>query len=192
MTLPTPGDPRPPLAGVHRWLLGMVTLALAIGVVVMHSLGVGHHGPTLGHHDSAVSQHAVAQDTVAQDTVAHDAIAQDGVATMQAEAVTSGHSAGHGAAAHDLDRVATPEPVMAAAVGSGPDIASTEVGHGSMAVCLAVLPLLLLLHRLGDRAWFARAQSSARRHRHGLQTSWLSLPPGRASPSLSELCILRT
>lgn len=191
VTLPPPDDTRPPLAGVHRWLLGMVTLALAIGVVVMHSLGIGHHGPALGHHGVASAQHDPAS-ARPDSAIAQHATDHDDVFTTPGGAVASGHSAGHGVAAQDLGRVASPEHVVAAAVGDGPVLAVPEVGHGSMAVCLAVLPLLLLLRRLGDRAWFARAQSSARRHRHGLQASWLILPPGRAGPSLSELCILRT
>ena len=52
--VPARGDARRRPLGMRRWLLGTVTLALALGVVVMHSLGVGHHGALSGHVSTAV------------------------------------------------------------------------------------------------------------------------------------------
>ena len=169
------GDARTRLTGVRRWVLGSVTLALAIGVVVMHSLGLGHHGPSLQHPGSVTAPHGAHLDSMS--VVA---------ATAAAGAGSVGHASGH--VSPDADAAASVE----VAPGAGPAVAISAAGPGAMAVCLAVLPVLLLLRRGGDRAWFARALPRARRLVHGARSSSSTRPPGRAGPTLSELCILRT
>jgi hypothetical protein len=150
---------------VPRLLRALGTLVLALGVVVMHSLGVGHHGPT----PSAATASA----------------------TATAPAVTAHHAAGHSVAGHGT----VDAPASVAVEGHGPGLATAATAataRGAMVTCLAVLPFLLLLRRPGDRAWFARALASVTRPLAGLPSSFFCLPPGRAAPSLSELCILRT
>ena len=182
MTLRTPGDARPRLTGLRRWLLGTLTLVLAVGVVVMHALGVGHHGAAVGAPTGAAASHA----TGGHASGDHDpgAPASVDLASTAPVAPTAppAHmsSAEHGPAAVVADVAVTVRVAVAGA------------GHGAMVMCLAVLPLLLLLRRPAERAWFRRAPSSVRRRLAGLSASWLSLPPGRAGPSLAELCILRT
>jgi hypothetical protein len=168
-------DARTRLTGVRRWVLGSVTLALAIGVVVMHSLGLGHHGPSLPHHGSVTAQHGGA---LASTSVPPPA--------ETAGAGSVGHASGH--ASPDADAAAS----VAVAPGAGAVVAISAAGPGAMAVCLAVLPVLLLLRRGGDRTWFARALPRARRLPFGARSSSSTRPPGRAGPTLSELCILRT
>jgi len=132
--VPARGDARRRPLGMRRWLLGTVTLALALGVVVMHSLGVGHHGALSGHVSTAV-------------------VGAEGVALS----------------------LAGPEP-----------------GPGAMAMCLAVLPLLLLSRRRGGGASSGGALRHTPRPPAAVPASWFCRPPGGAGPTLSKLCILRT
>ena len=134
-------------------MLGLVTLVLALGVVVMHSLGIGHHG----------SPH----------------LAPGGQST-----VTAGAAHTHAQTGHHVSAVEPSAP-------SPGHEARQAVRHGATVMCLAVLPLLLLLRR-GGRAWFARAVSAGWSPVLAVPGSWLTV---RARPSgaiLSELCILRT
>ncbi|GAA2165115.1 hypothetical protein FHX52_4553 [Humibacillus xanthopallidus] len=140
-------------ARLSRWLLVLVTLVLALGVVVMHSLGIGHHG----------SSH----------------LSPGGASSVTAGAAHAHEQTGH--------HVAAAEPSAPSPGGES----SQAARHGASVMCLAVLPLLLLLRR-GGRAWFARAVAAARRPVVAVPGSWLTIrarPPGSI---LSELCILRT
>jgi len=179
VTVRTPGDARPQPTGLRRWLLGTLTLVLAVGVVVMHALGVGHHGAAVGAPTGAAASHA----TGGHASGDHDPggpASVDLASTAPVAPTAHMSSAEHGPAAVVADVAVTVRVAVAGA------------GHGAMVMCLAVLPLLLLLRRPAERAWFRRAPSSVRRRLAGLSASWLSRPPGRAGPSLAELCILRT
>lgn len=165
--------------GLRRWLLGTLTLVLAIGVVVMHALGVGHHGAAVASPTGSAASHATGGHAPSDHDLggqASDDLASSALMTSTAHM----SSAGHGAGAVVADVAVTSSITLA------------SVRHGAMVMCLAVLPILVLLRRRGDRAWLARARSSVRRAPTGLPASWSSIPPGRAGPSLSELCILRT
>ena len=172
--VPARGDARRRPLGMRRWLLGTATLALTLGVVVMHSLGVGHHGSAFMHHDSTSTHHA--------GTVASGA---------PALARQSGHGSGERVSHHGAlsGHVST---AFGGAAGVALSLAGSEPGPGAMAMCLAVLPLLLLSRRRGGGASSGGALRHTPRPPAAVPASWFCRPPGGSGPSLSKLCILRT
>ena len=163
--VPARGDARRRPLGMRRWLLGTVTLALALGVVFMHSLGVGHHGSAFMQHDSTSTHHA--------GTVASGA---------PALARQSGHGSGERVSHHGAlsGHVST---AVGGAAGVALSLAGSEPGPGAMAMCLAALPLLLLLRCRGGGAWSGGALRPSPRSPAAVPASVFSLPPGRAGPS---------
>ena len=189
MTLHGHRQPRRRPAGLQRWLLGIGTLLLALGVVVMHSLGIGHHGSI---HPAPGDRPAVtAGAVVAHEVAGHDAMVLDPTVTnarhpaSHSEGHSASHRASHGAS-HDTAAYGSMVAERAVAAAAG-------MSHGATVMCVAVLPLLVLLRRRGGRAWFARAVGAARRPVASLPAaSWSAGRPRRPGSILSELCILRT
>lgn len=164
-----------------RWLLGLVTLVLALGVVAMHSLGIGHHAPAQG---ATVTQPIAAPAPTPDHTVGHHSVGgSDG---------TDAPTAAPTDAPTDASRGVAVEPTcLSAGVATAAGAVVSRATHGATVVCLAVLPLLLLLRRRGERAWFAPGLALARRTVGVATATWSTVRPGRAGPTLSELCILR-
>ncbi len=147
--------PHDALPAAGRTILRVLAVvALIAGIVVMHSLGLGH-GPMATGHSGHSGPSAMAGTT---EMVGMDATA-----------------APHG--------LATADEVVAG---------STDPGHGMAAMCLAVLPLLIILlaRLLGFRVR-ALAHAVPRDGWGGFVPSNRA-PPEHLRPSLLKLCILRT
>ncbi|TQM64474.1 hypothetical protein [Humibacillus xanthopallidus] len=180
---------RRPAARPDRWLLALVTLVLALGVVVMHSLGIGHHGPSHlapGGHSMATAGAAGAHEATHHQSSATEPTVVPGPGP--------GHDPKHGAgsvASHVLN-----DETSDGTAGSAPAVAERVVAagasHGATVMCLAVLPLLVLLRRRGGGAWFARAVAAARRPAVPVRAWWSVARPRPPGSILTELCILRT
>ena len=157
-------------------LLAVVTLALA--VIGMHSMGAGHHDPM------ANSAHAMTQQVVAASSSLHphhgiDMAPQAARTTDSTTSASVAWPTGH----------ARPCPGSAC---SGVGQAGRGAGQDMTAMCLAVLPglLLLLTWLLLGRSPSAVVAGTAWR----APTSPIRAgpPPPHLTPSLSKLCILRT
>jgi hypothetical protein len=156
-------------------LLAVMTLALA--VIGMHSLGAGHPG-LMADDTHGMTQQVAAVTPSAQShrtDMAPQALPGTGSTTSPAVAAPTGH--------------AQRCPGSAC---SGVDPAGHSAGQDMTAMCLAVLPgLLLLLTWLLLRRGAAAVVAG---------TAWRALtspiragpPPPHLTPSLSKLCILRT
>lgn len=151
-----PGEPR-------TYLRVLAVVGLIVGVIAMHSLGLGH-GPMAGHPMSA--------------------------GTSQ----TSQMAAMDGTPAHPAPQAATSvmTEVTAEVMAEAEVVAGTIPAHGMAAMCLAVLPILVLLiaQMLGFRVrglGLATHLLAARRTVRGDRA-----PPAYRCPSLLKLCILRT
>ena len=157
-------------------LLAVMTLALA--VIGMHSLGAGHLDLMTDGTPGMTQQVAAVTSSLPLHPgtdMAPQAAPATGSTTSPAVAAPAGH--------------ARPCPGSACS-GVGP--AGHGGGHDMTAVCLAVLPglLLLLTWLLLGRGPAAAAAGTAWR----LLTSPIRAgpPPPHLTPSLSRLCILRT
>ena len=157
-------------------LLAVMTLALA--VIGMHSMGAGHHDLMT---DAA---HGLTQQVAAVTSSSHlhpgtDMAPPAAPATDTTTAPAVAWPAGH----------ARPCPGSAC---PGVGQARHGAGHDMTAMCLAVLPGLLLL-----LTWLLLGRSPAA---VVAGTAWHALtrpiragpPPPHLTPSLSKLCILRT
>jgi hypothetical protein len=183
---------RRPAARPDRWLLGLVTLVLALGVVVMHSLGIGHHGPS--HIAPGGQSMAMAGAAGAHQATHHHSSATDPtVASGHDARHDAGHDARHGggsAASHGLNEVSHGTAGSAATVAER--VVAAGASHGATVMCLAVLPLLVLLRRRGGGAWFARAVAAARRPGVAVRARSSIARPRPPGSILTELCVLRT
>ncbi len=156
--------------GLRSGLLAVLVVLLSCGVVAMHSLGAGHLGMMhpLGHDPGpTMSAHPVDD--------------------MEPNAnPTSREFVGVPAASVNHDGLGCPQCVVGAA--PGPD----QTGdHGGLAMCLAVLSLLVWVVLRRQR----RPVRTMRRLGHAGRRAFSGLvwgPPGSRTPSLSELCICRT
>ncbi len=199
-------------SAVPGWALPMVVLLLTAGVIGMHSLGATHHVPlsaamttvdmpiTTSEPALAQTQHLVqfSAGFVAQiaEPAAHTVPTGP---TPAAECATCpdvhayqkehGH---HDRAASNVDRTVT---LGAATLGAVMQVAVIQGamvgGHGLMAMCLAVLPLLALVLHRADRGWSRLTQQR-------IPVPLLARGGGRWWPtpittvSLTRLCIQRT
>lgn len=156
--------------GLRSGLLVVLVVMLSCGIVAMHSLGAGHlgMGQALGHdRGPTMSAHPVADVEPNASTLDHE------FGTVTTASVS------HGA----LGCLR-----CAAGASPGPDQAG---GHDGMAMCLAVLSLLVwvVLRRQRRPFRMVRALGGDRpRAFAGLMRG----PPSCGTPSLSELCICRT
>ena len=158
-------------------LLAVMTLALA--VIGMHSMGAGHLDLM------ADGTHGMTQQVAAVTSSSHPHPGTDMApqAARATDSTTSPAVAAPGRATHDPARAA-PAP--------GVDPAGHGAGHDMTAMCLAVLPGLLLL-----LTWLLLGRGPAA---VVAGTAWRALtspiragpPPPHLTPSLSKLCILRT
>lgn len=146
-----------------RPVFGLVAMLLALAVVAMHQLNAGHH--------SAMPSHA-AMSSAAQP-------AANTVSSMAYVAVVEVAPTHAARACADGCSTAAPHRTMA--------------GHGESMLCLAVVPLLLVLVRR-RRVLTARAHRAVTGiNRAALRVRWPEAaalgPPG---PSLTRLCVSRT
>lgn len=156
--------------GLRSGLLAVLVILLSCGVVAMHSLGAGH--PGMGHalgHDAgpAMSAHPVDDMEPNADSTNHELV-------------------GVPAASLNHDVLGCSQCVVSAA--PGPD---QRGGHAGLAMCLAVLSLLVWVVLRRQRQPFRMVRSlgyAGRRAFSGLVRG----PPSFRTPSLSELCICRT
>ena len=145
-----------------RPTLGLVVLLLAFAVVAMHQLGAGHHSMPSGHGVSMASD----------------------AATPQAQDEEPGHTAA---------MMTGSDCSFDCAHSTTHDLGSGVAGaHGVAMVCLAVLPLLLVVagvRRALRTRWRQRLAGTA-------ATAGLRPPPptgrGSSAPSLLRLCVSRT
>jgi hypothetical protein len=166
-----------------RWsqagrLLAVVTLALA--VIGMHSMGAGHLDLM------ADGTHGMTQQ-VAAVTSSSNPHPHPGTDMAPQAARTTNSTTSPAVAAPPGHAQACPGSAC-----SGVDPAGHRAGHDMTAMCLAVLPGLLLL-----LTWLLLGRSPAA---VVAGTAWRALtspiragpPPPHLTPSLSKLCILRT
>jgi hypothetical protein len=154
-------------------------MTLALAVIGMHSLGAGHLDLM------ADDMPGMTQQLAAVTSPLHPHAGTD-LAPQAAPATSSTASAAVAAPGQGRER---PCPGSACS-GVGP--AGHGAGHDMTAMCLAVLPGLLLL-----LAWILLGRRPAA---VAAGTAWRALmspiragpPPPHLTPSLSKLCILRT
>ena len=157
-------------ANGRTWTLALVVLLLAAGVIALHSLGTGHHGATttgpLSHVDM---RSAAAAPSPMTSQAGHGAMS---------EATGIRHADGSGCTGCSLSISEPPR-----------NVAMLD-GQGLMAMCLAVISVLVLLLRPAWRGWFRPpqylwnpSQTATGVHHYG---------PPAGSVSLSRLCVLRT
>jgi hypothetical protein len=156
-------------------LLAVMTLALA--VIGMHSLGAGHLDLMAAGAPEMTTQLTAA----ASPTVRHPGTDMAPKASPAAALATSAVPA---ATRHQ------PEPCPGSTC-AGADPAGHSASHDMTAMCLAVLPglLLLLTSLLLRRSPAAVVAGTAWR---ALTSPIRAGPPLHLTPSLSKLCILRT
>ncbi len=151
-------------------LLAVLVVLLSCGVVAMHSLGAGHLG--MGHtpgHDPGPSMSAHPVDD------------------MEPNANTTNHEfVGVAASSVSHDALGCPQCVAGAA--PGPDQTG---GHGGVAMCLAVLSLLVWVVLRRQRQPFRMVRTLGGAGPRAF-TGLLRGPPSCRTPSLSKLCICRT
>lgn len=152
--------------GLRNGLLAVLIVLLSCGIIVMHSLGAGH--PGMGHDlGPTISAHP----------------AGEVVPNASRKGLEFG---GVPDASVNHDALACPQCVMGAA--PRPDQTG---GHGGLAMCLAVLSLLVWVVLRRQRRPFRMVRTlgdASSRAIAGLVRG----PPRRRTPSLSELCICRT
>lgn len=154
-------------------LLAVMTLALA--VIGMHSMGAGHLD-LMADGNPGMTQQVAAVMSASHAHPGTDMAPQTTDSTTSPAIAAAGH--------------ARPCPGNAC---SGVDPAGHGAGHDMTAMCLAVLPGLLLLLLV---TWLLRRSPAA----VVAGTAWRALaspiragpPPPHLTPSLSTLCILRT
>jgi len=154
-------------------LLAFFVLVVIVGVVTMHSLGVGHQPSGMAQPDHSMAA---------------------GVGS------SAGHSDGLPSSSQRMPVLVTLPSVAGcracpqeavAALGAAVSLGAAASG-GMPGMCLAVLPLLLLL--LG-RLTTGRARSAIDQRLRGVRRALSPIsprPPHHLCPSLSSLCILRT
>ncbi len=177
-----------------RWspagrLLAVVTLALA--VIGMHSMGAGHSDLMV---DGAqvMTQH-VGTSSHRGASMAPPAARATGSTTSPAAAPPPRHARPRPCSAYSGS--AYSGSACAGTACSGVDLAGHSAGDDMTAMCLAVLPGLLLLLLLLTWLLLGRGPSAV-----VVGTGWRLLtspiragpPPPHLTPSLSKLCILRT
>lgn len=147
----------------RTYLRALAVVGLIAGVITMHSLGLGH-GPMAGHPMSAGTSQT--SQMAAMDGTPEHPAPQDATSVMT--------------------------EVIAEAMAEAEVVAGTIPAHGMAAMCLAVLPFLVLLlarilgfrvRGLGLATHLLAARRTVRSDR---------APPAYRCPSLLKLCILRT
>ncbi len=165
--------------GRRSWQLLVLVVLLSCGVVAMHGLGEGRslgsvHGPTLA---AGVSHEGLA---AADETRPGRAAGGHAVVVFTAVGkLTADHQI--------VDGAASGCPQCA---GGAAPLGEQTGGHDGMAMCLAVLYLLVwvVLSQCRISRIVSRCGGAGRRAFLGLVRG----PPSRRAPSLSELCICRT
>ncbi len=165
--------------GRRSWQLLALVLLLSCGVVAMHSLGAGH---SLGHVPGPTMVAGISHEVLAAVGEARP----DQAAT--AHAVSGLIAAGTLTADHqvvDLEAWGCPQ-----CAGNAAPLHEMTGGHDGLAMCLAVLCLLVWVLRRSRRisGILYRFGGAGRRAFTGLVRG----PPSCRAPSLSELCICRT
>ena len=162
-------------AATGSWVLALGVFLLCLGVVAMHVLGSGHH-PMAGAAPSGGAGHASHSGATGSVTAAGLDPTSVGpvvaMASMLAPATTDRAPACPGC-----------DPVS---------VEGSAVGHALMTVCLAVIPLVLVLLRPWRRAWFLSREAVGWQRPDVADAAWVLARVDSRRPSLAELCILRT
>lgn len=165
-------------------VLALVVQLLTIGVIAMHSLGTTHQMPMPMPIPTVVPAAVLA---AADITPAHawDAPSSSphpsGLMGMPPSWVTD-------AVVDSSTSIALSTPHTGSAASMAGDAAIG--GHGLMAMCLAVVPLLVLLLRRAPSGWFRLLEHRPVQPRSAvrqMRARW----PAAADVSLSRLCVLR-
>lgn len=214
----TPGVlPRAVGSAVRGWTLPMVVLLVTAGVIGMHSLGATHHMAVSAAMTTADMPITTPEPPFAQTkhrvpltagfvapivrSGAHTVIAGSTLASDCATCPGAhAHRREHGhvdRAASSVDRTVTLVAVTQGAVMQGAVTRGAVTqgavmgGHGLMAMCLAVLPLLALVLNRAVRGWSRLTQQRIPVPLlAGSGARWW--PPPNTAVSLTRLCIQRT
>ncbi len=156
----------------------VLVVFLSCGVVAMHGLGAGH---SLGHVPSLTMAAGVSHEGLA--TVGEGRPDQAATHSVSVFAAAGKLTADHQIVSRDAGGC----PQCAA---NAPPLHDQTGGHDGLAMCLAVLYLLvwLVLRQRRISRIVSRFGKAGRRAFAGLVRG----PPSRRTPSLSELCICRT
>ncbi|MEO6998286.1 MAG: hypothetical protein ABI112_09405 [Terracoccus sp.] len=173
------------LPGRRSWPLLVLVVLLSCGVIAMHSLGAGHIG--LGHFLGHDPGPAMAAGQPAEGRAPESAVGPSRAGTA-AHAVP-GSTAGTLTTDHQI--VTRSEwGCQECAVNAAPPLEQTG-GHGGLAMCLAVLSLLVWVVLRRQRRPFRMVRTLGGAGRRAF-TGLLRGPPSCRTPSLSKLCICRT